>query len=399
MAEDTPKPPTRIAHLGRDSERFDGAVNPPVYHVSTVLNPDLATYNTAGKRRFDLGATVYGRYGTPTHHALQDALRTLEGGADTLLFPSGLAAITGALLTVLESGGHLLVTDNVYRPTRMFCDGLLRRYGVETTYFDPLVDGPGLQALVRPETRAVLLESPGSMTFEIQDVPALAAAARQAGLAVLMDNTWASPLYFRPLEHGVDLSIQAATKYIVGHADAMLGTVTANAQWAEALRRTTFELGATAGPDDVYFGLRGLRTLDVRLQRHWRNALALGQWLRRRPEVDRVLYPGLEDHPQHALWRRDFDGATGLLGAVLAERYPQPAIAAMCDHLELFGIGASWGGFESLIIAGDPGANRSATSWQGPGPVLRIHAGLEAPEDLIADLEAGFERLRAAAAA
>ncbi|RDD63890.1 cystathionine beta-lyase [Ferruginivarius sediminum] len=394
MARDRRKPTTRLTHLGRDPKRFAGAVNPPVFHASTILSPDLAGYQAGGQRRFEKGATVYGRFGTPTQHALQDALTDLEGGADTLLFPSGLAAITTALMTVLASGDHVLVADSAYRPTRSLCDGLLRRFGVETTYFDPTLDGDALMGLIRPETKAILLESPGSMTFEVQDVPALAAAAKSKGLAVLMDNTWATPLFFRPLEHGVDLSIQAATKYIVGHADAMLGAVTANDEWASALRKTTFELGMAAAPDDAYLGMRGLRTLDVRLRRHWQNALELAAWLQARDEVASVLYPPLEQHPQHGLWKRDFDGASGLFGVVLSHPYSDAAVASMCDGYELFGIGASWGGFESLVIAGRP--HRTATAWKAAAPVLRFHAGLEDAGDLIADLEAGFQRLNAA---
>lgn len=390
------KPETRLSHLGRDPQRFDGAVNPPVYHASTILAPDTATFQQGPKRRFEAGATVYGRFGTPTHHALQDALRDLEGGADTLLLPSGLQAIVAALMTVLRAGDHVLVADTVYAPTRKTCDGVLARFGVSTTFFDPLVDAAGLDALVHDDTKAVFLESPGSTTFEIQDVPALARAAKARGLAVLMDSTWATPLYFRPLEHGVDLSVQAATKYIVGHSDAMLGTVTANADWAGALRDTVFQLGGCIGPDDAYLGLRGLRTLAVRLERHWAGALRVARWLERRPEVQRVLHPALESHPQHALWQRDFDGASGLFSMVLAEPYPEAAVHAMLDGYELFGIGASWGGFESLAIPSDPRPIRSATTWEAAGPTIRLHIGLEDPDDLIADLEAGFGRLHKA---
>lgn len=395
MTKHPAKSATQLAHLGRDPKRFAGAVNPPVFHASTILAPDLETYEASGRRRQEPGETVYGRYGTPTHHALADALNALEGGADTLIYPSGLSAITCALMSVLGTGDHILVADSVYGPTRKVCDGTLRRFGVETSYYDPTLDPGELTGLIKPNTRALFLEAPGSMTFEMQDVPGLTAAAKDAGLCVLMDNTWATGLYFRPLEHGVDLSIQAATKYVVGHADAMLGAVSANSHWRDALRATTYELGACAGPDDVYLGLRGLRTMQVRLERHAATALRLAEWLNERPEVARVLYPALPDDPGHGLWKRDFAGASGLFGVVLSQSYDRDALAAMIEGLSYFGIGASWGGFESLIIVGYPQSQRTATRWNAPGPLLRLHAGLEDPEDLIADLEGGFARLTA----
>ncbi|SDF72323.1 cystathionine beta-lyase [Limimonas halophila] len=386
---------TKLGHLGREPQRFDGAVNPPVYHVSTVLAPDLDTYEAGGRRRYEHGEMVYGRYGTPTHHALESALSELEGAADTVILPSGLAAITCALFAVVRTGDHVLVTDSAYGPTRGFCTGLLQRMGVSTTFYDPTIDPEGLAALIRPETKAMVLEAPGSMTFEVQDVPALAQRAKAAGLCVLMDNTWATPLFFQPIAHGVDLSIQAATKYIVGHADAMLGAVSASDAWARTLRSTMYELGMSAGPDDVYLGMRGLRTLGVRLRQHWRNALTVAEWLRDRPEVAQVLYPALPDAPGHEVWKRDFAGASGLFGVVLAEPYSRDAIAAMLDGMSLFGIGSSWGGYESLMIACYPEKARTATTWDAPGPLLRLHIGLEDPADLIADLEAGFARLTA----
>ena len=390
------RPATKIVHQGRDPQRFAGAVNPPPFRMSTALAPDLAAYETPG-RKFTPGETVYGRYGTPTHHALADLVTDLEGGADTVLLPAGLSAITTALMTVLKAGDHLLVSDSVYGPTRAFCDTVLRRFGVDTTYVAPTLDAEGLAAACRPETRALFLESPGSMTFELQDVAALAEAAHARDLTVLIDNTWATPLYFRPLEHGVDISIQAGTKYLVGHADAMLGTATANAKWARALRETFYELGNIAGSEETYLALRGLRTLDVRLPRHWESGVMVARWLEQRPEVAQVLHPALPSHPQHDLWMRDFDGASGLFGFVLAEGYSHDALAAMIDGLALFGLGSSWGGYESLLIAGNPAPKRDTTPVPGPGWLLRVHVGLEAPEDLIADLEAGFARLNAAA--
>ncbi len=399
MTGKTRKPATRLAHLGSDPARFAGAVNPPVFRASTILAPDLATYETDNRQRFEQGETVYGRFGTPTHRALEQALTELEGGADTLLYPSGLSAVVTALMTVLNSGDHLLMVDSVYGPTRKVCEGTLKRMGIATTYYDPTTSTEALKTLIRPETKAIFLESPGSMTFEMQDVPGLTATAKAAGLTVLMDNTWATPLHFQPLRHGVDLSIQAATKYIVGHADAMLGAVTANADWAKPLRATTYELGVCPGPDDAYLGLRGLRTMQVRLARHAETSLALARWLEQRPEVDRVLHPALPGAPGHAIWARDFTGSCGLFGVVLSRAYPRRAVGAMLDGLELFGIGSSWGGFESLAIACYPQSQRTVSRWEAPGPLLRLHAGLEDSGDLIADLDAGFQRLEEAAEA
>jgi cystathionine beta-lyase len=336
--------------------------------------------------------TYYGRVGTPTTRALEEAIRDLEGGHDTVLTPSGLAACAVALLSAAQAGDHVLITDNVYGPTRNFALRFLARFGVETTFFDPMA-GAGVAALMRANTRAVFLESPGSLSFEVQDVPALAAAARARGATVLMDNTWATPLYFKPLAHGVDLSIQAATKYVVGHSDAMLGTVTANERAAARLRAAHYELGQTAGPDDVNLASRGLRTMAVRLARHWETGLRLAEWIGRQPEVERVLHPALPGDPGHALWKRDFAGASGLFGVVL-KPVARKAYAALIDGVALFGIGASWGGYESLIMPMSPGDTRSATAWPHAGPCFRIHAGLENVDDLLADLETGFRRLR-----
>jgi cystathionine beta-lyase len=286
----------------------------------------------------------------------------------------------------------VLVTDNVYGPTRTFATRFLRRFGVEATFFPPLA-GAGITALMRDNTRAVFLESPGSLSFEVQDVPAIAAAARARGATVLMDNTWATPLFFKPLAHGVDISIQAATKYIVGHSDAMLGTVTATEAAAPRLRAVHYELGQTVGPDDVNLASRGLRTMAVRLARHWETGVRLAEWIARQPEVARVLHPALPGDPGHALWERDFTGASGLFGVVLRP-IARRAYAALFDSLALFGIGASWGGYESLIVPMSPGETRTATSWTDPGPCFRIHAGLENMDDLLADLDAGFRRLR-----
>jgi cystathionine beta-lyase len=384
---------TKVIHSGRHPERFEGAVNPPVFHASTILSPSLEEWDRKkADRARGVPGTYYGRIGTPTTHALEEAIRELEGGACTVLVPSGLAACAVGLLSAVQAGDHVLITDNVYGPTRTFAVRFLARFGVETTFFDPMV-GAGVAALMRDNTRAVVVESPGSLSFEVQDVPAIAAAAHARGATVLMDNTWATPLYFKPLAHGVDLSIQAATKYVVGHSDAMLGTITANERAAARLRAAHYELGQTVGPDDANLASRGLRTMAVRLARHWETGVRLAEWIARQPEVERLLHPALPSDPGHALWKRDFAGASGLFGVVL-KPLAQRAYAALVDSLELFGIGASWGGYESLIMPMSPGDTRSATKWPHAGPCFRIHAGLENPDDLLADLDAGFRRLR-----
>ena len=384
------KAATRLVVGGRDAATNHGFVNPPVHHVSTVLYPSAEDFR-ARRARY-----TYGRRGTPTSEALQDALRALEGldCAGVALLPSGLAAISSALLAVLNAGDHLLVSDSVYQPTRKFCDGVLTRYGIATSYYDPLIGG-GIAALMRPNTRAVFVEAPGSLSFEVQDVPAIAAAAHAAGAVVLMDNTWASSLYFRAFDKGVDLSIQAATKYIGGHSDVMLGTVSANkATWGR-LSDTVQSLGLCVGPDDVYLGLRGLRTMGVRLAQHYQAGLKVARWLEERPEVARVLHPALESCPGHAIWRRDFSGASGLFSVVL-KPVARSAVNAFLDELSLFGIGASWGGFESLAIPFDCTSIRTAAAWAPGGPTVRIHIGLEDVDDLIGDLERGFAALAAA---
>ncbi len=386
---------TKAVHAGRHPERFEGAVNPPVFHASTILSPTLADWDRKkADRARDVEGTYYGRLGTPTTRALEEALTALEGGYRTLLVPSGLAACTTALLAFAEQGGHILLPDSVYAPTRNFATRFLARFGVETAFYDPLV-GAGIEALLRADTRLVFLESPGSLTFEVQNVPAICAAARARGIPTLIDNTWATPLYCKPLALGVDVSIQAATKYVVGHSDAMLGTITTTeAAWSR-VRSAHQELGQSAGPDDAYFAQRGLRTMPVRLKRHWETGVRLAEWIARQPEVERVLHPALPGDPGHALWQRDFLGASGLFGVVL-KPVGQKAFAALIDGLELYGLGASWGGYESLVMPAHPGELRTATRWNSSGPCFRVHAGLEHPDDLVADLAAGFARLRAA---
>jgi cystathionine beta-lyase len=385
---------TTVVHSGLHPEQHQGAVNPPVFHASTILSRSVEEYRRKRKDWLQgVAVTYYGRCGTPTTEALQEAIATLEGGYRCVLYPSGLAACAGALLAFLSSGDHVLISDSVYGPTRTLAKGVLKRFGVSATFFDPLI-GRGIESLIRPETRVVYLESPGSLTFEVQDVPALSEIARRHGVTVVMDNTWGTPLYFKPFAHGVDVSVQAATKYIVGHSDAMLGAITCTKEAWPTLRDSTYELGQTAGPDDVYLGQRGLRTLAVRLKQHWEAGVSLAEWIARQPEVERVLHPALPGDPGHAIWKRDFTGACGLFGVVLKEGVTDRALCAMIDGLELYGIGSSWGGFESLIVPFDPREARSATRWPHRGPCFRIHAGLENMEDLIADLESGFKRLR-----
>ena len=390
MADRRFKDDTLIGHAGNHPRDHHGVVNPPVYRASTVLFPTVAAMERAVKDRF--AGVYYGRYGTPTTFALEEAVAALEGADRAIALGSGLAAVSAVLIGLLRGGDHLLMVDSVYDPVRRLCDDMLARFGVETTYYDPLA-GAAVAALMRPTTRIVYVESPGSLTFEVQDVPAIAAAAHAGGALAVMDNTWATPLFFKPFEHGVDVAIHAATKYIAGHSDLMLGLVTLRDEFYRPLKSAAHGMGHGAAPDDCYLALRGLRTLAVRLRRHQETGLALARWLRERPEVDRVLHPALPDDPGHALWRRDFAGASGLFGIVL-KPVPAAAVAAMLDGLELFGMGFSWGGYESLILPTKPA--RTATRWTATVPLLRIHAGLEDPQDLIADLERGFARLAAA---
>lgn len=386
------KTATRLVHAGREPAAQQGMVNPPVYHASTVIFESLDALESAQKNPFK--GVYYGRNGTPVQFAFEDAVAEMEGAFGAVTACSGLAAIAAALMSVVEAGCHLLVTDNVYGPTRGLCDGLLKRLGVTTTYFDPTLDANALVALIQPETRAVFVEAPGSLTFEISDVPALADVAHQHGLTVLADNTWATPLYYNALDHGADISIHAATKYLVGHADAMLGVINCRESHYMAVRKSAAGLGYCAGPDDIYLGLRGLRTLGQRLPVHHANSLALANWAAEQPGVARVIHPARTDHAQHALWQRDFTGASGLFAIVL-DAFPRERLAAMVDDLALYGMGFSWGGYESLILPVDPNRSRTATHWPDEGQTLRIHAGLEDIDDLIADLDAGLQRLRA----
>ena len=383
----TQKDLTRLVHAGREPARHHGFVNTPIYRGSTILFPTVEALE-ANAQDF-----TYGRLGTPTVRALEEAIAELEGGQRTLLTPSGLSAIATSLLAFLAAGDEVLVSDSVYRPTRRFCDSVLKRLGVKTIYYDPLI-GAGIEKLITKKTKVVFTESPGSQTFEVQDIPAIAKAAHAAGAVVILDNTWATPLFFKPFAHGADVSIQAATKYIGGHADIMLGSVTMNERTTLAVAKTHEDLGLCTGPEDVYLGLRGLRSLGVRLDRHQRSALEMARWLAERPEVTRVIHPGLPSDPGHTIWKRDFTGASGLFSIVL-KPVAHDRLAAMLDGLSLFGMGYSWGGFESLILPFDPRDYRSATEWHAEGPALRLHIGLEDVDDLKADLDAGFARLAA----
>lgn len=382
---------TTLVTAGRKKEWTHGIVNPPVYRASTCL---FDSYAEMRERVADPAARklFYGRKGTPTQWALEDALTELENGEGTMLYPSGIAAVTGAILALVKSGDHILITDSAYEPTRSFANGLLKAIGVETTFYDPLA-GAGIADLIKDNTSVILAESPGSLTFEVQDLPAIISAAKEKGIYVVVDNTWATPLLLNPLEMGADISVHAVTKYIGGHSDIMLGSATANKRTFKRLQRTAFQLGQTVSPDDASLALRGLRTLGVRLKQHEENALKIAAWLKNRSEVKTVLHPAFEECPGHEVWERDFAGSCGLFSIVL-QGGDYPDTAALVDDMELFKMGFSWGGYESLILPSDPRGCRSAVSWNSPGPVVRLHIGLEDTEDLIADLAAGLDRYR-----
>ncbi|ODU22117.1 MAG: cystathionine beta-lyase [Sphingomonas sp. SCN 67-18] len=383
---------TRLVTGGRRAEWTQGIVNPAVWRASTILYDSVAEMRA---RHHDTHEKLYyGRRGTPTQWSLADALTGLEPGAEgTLLYPSGVAAVTTALLAVLKPGDELLMVDSAYEPTRAFCGNILKRNGIRTTFYDPLA-GAAIADMIGPDTRAIFMESPGSLTFEVQDVPAIVAAAKARGCVTLIDNTWATPLYLPVMAMGVDLSILACTKYVVGHSDVMMGSVTASAALWPALRAATHALGQCVSPDDAYLAARGLRTMSVRLARHQESALKVARWLEAQPEVARVLHPALPSCPGHALWQRDFSGASGLFSFIL-DGGDDAARTALIDGLRLFGIGFSWGGFESLAIPSDPASIRTATRWQAEGPLVRLHIGLEDADDLIADLAEGLARFRA----
>lgn len=387
------KKETQVVTLGRDKKWAKGVINPPVVRASTMTFETIEEMRFAAKNKAN-GEMFYGRRGGPTHFAFQAAIAGLEGGHGTALYPSGSAAISNTLMSFLKAGDHLLMVDNAYEPTRALCDSLLAGFGIETTYYDPLI-GAGIKALIRENTKVLFLESPGSITMEIQDVPTLSRIAHERGLVVMLDNTWASPINSRPFEMGVDISIQAATKYIVGHSDVMMGTATANEIHWEQLRENSYLMGQCTSPDDVYLASRGLRTLSVRMAQHEKNALQVAHWLAMRPEVDHIRHPAFETCPGHEFFQRDFSAANGLFSFVLKEGSVK-AITALVENMAHFKMGFSWGGYESLILAVfGIDKLRTVTHWDSSKPLIRLHIGLENPDDLIADLEAGFERFNA----
>jgi cystathionine beta-lyase len=383
------RPATQAAHLGRDPARHLGAVNTPVYRASTILFSTLAELEAAGRGEYP--GPVYGLHGMPTVTDLQTAIAALEGGEAAFAVPPGLAATTLPFLALMKPGEHALVTDAVYGPTRRFCDNHLRRLGIGVTYYDPLI-GADIERELRSNTTLVFAESPGSLTFEVQDVGAIASVAHAHGAKLVLDNTWATPLGFRAFEHGADVSVHAATKFIGGHSDVLLGVIVVGSSTRDPLYRLWTDMGLTPSPDDCFLALRGLRTLPTRLARHQASGLAIASWLAERPEVAQLLYPPLPGDRGHRLWRRDFQGACGLFGVVL-QPVSHERLAAMLDGMRVFRMGWSWGGFESLIIPTWPERMRTATRWNADGPCLRLHVGLEDPQDLIDDLADGFERL------
>ena len=385
---------TRLAQLGRGPKAQPGTVNLPVVRASTVTFASMAEMESV-QARFDADEVVptYGIVNMPLRAAFEELMVEIEGGHRAVTLPSGLAAVAVALMACLKAGDHLLVTDSVYGPTRRFCQRMLARFGVETTFYDPLV-GAGIAALMKPNTRAVYLESPGSLTFEVQDFPAIAKAARERGAAVLHDNTWATGVFFRSFDHGADLVIQAATKYPAGHSDLLIGAVVANEAWWPRLRDASRDFGQTASPDDLFLAIRGIRTFETRLKQHEASGNQVAQWLSTHPAVKRVLHPALPGDPGHPLWKRDFLGSAGLIGVELAP-CSREQLAAFIEGLECFALGFSWGGYESLIVPANLRGARSVRPWEG-GPLVRLQIGLEDPSDLCADLAQGLDQMKSA---
>jgi len=388
------KKDTKITHAGRDKKWTSQAVNPPVYHTSTILHDTVDDLKYALKN-FKNKIWYYGRRGSPTHYAFREAMAELEGGHDCLVYPCGLAAINAALLSFLSSGDHLLMVDTAYGPTRVLCNTVIKRMGIETTYYDPLI-GSGIEALIQDNTKVIFTESPGSLTMDVQDIPAISKVARAHDIVLMLDNTYGNLINFSPYEHGVDISIQAATKYIVGHSDAMLGTITTTKKYWSRLYDNSFYMGYTAAPDDINLAMRGIRTINARLRQHEQSALKIAAWLKLRPEVDLVLHPAMADCPGHEIWKRDFNGSNGLFSFTLKQG-SDAAIEAFLDNLDLFKMGFSWGGFESLVMSlYNLKKERTLNNWDNYGALIRLHVGLEDVDDLIADLDQAFEHFNKA---
>jgi len=384
------KKDTLIASTGRNKKYTHGAVNTPVYHASTLLFKTVKEMKEA-YTNLHKGGLSYGRRGNPTTYALSDAMCELEGADGCFLYPSGLAAITGAILSFAETGDHILMADGVYEPTRNLAHKILKKMGITTTFYDPMI-GEEINDLIQENTRIIFVESPCSVTMEVQDIPTIAKIAHERDVLVMMDNTWGTPLHFKPFDNGVDFSIHAGTKYIVGHSDALLGTVSTHSAHVEQLCNMSYQMGYCLSPDDAFLALRGMRTLKIRLQQHEKNALKIAKWLEKRPEVDHIRHPAFESCPGHEFWKRDFTGANGLFSFVLKQGH-EAATTAMMEGMKHFKMGFSWGGYESLILTYHGIHNyRTATSWEAKGPLVRLHVGLEDPDDLIADLENAFQR-------
>jgi|TARA_R110002096_G_scaffold435770_1_gene662544 cysteine-S-conjugate beta-lyase len=384
------KKDTKIVHAGRNKNWTGQAVNTPVYHASTILFETVSDLKYA-LQNFRNKIMFYGRRGTPTHFAFRDAMTELEGGHDCLVYPSGIAAINAALMSFLSSGDHLLMVDTAYGPTRALCNNVLKRMGIETSYYDPMA-GEDIKDLIKDNTKVIFTESPGSLTMEIQDIPTISKIAHAHDIILMLDNTYGNLINFNPYDHGVDLSIQAATKYIVGHSDAMLGTVTTTEKYWRRLQDNSYYMGQTAAPDDINLAMRGIRTIKTRIRQHEESALKIAKWLKSRPEVDLVLHPALMDCPGHEIWKRDFNGSNGLFSFTLKAGSDE-AITAFLDHLNLFKMGYSWGGFESLAMSFyDLKNERTLPLWDDYGPLIRLHIGLEDADDLIEDLDRGFKQ-------
>lgn len=389
---------TKIVNAGRSDKWTNGVVNPPVTRASTIVFDSVSSMKKAAAKRTEQ-VPFYGRRGTPTSFAFSDAMVELEGGVGCALYPSGTAAITNAVLSFVSAGDHILMVDTAYEPTRDFCNVMLKKLGVETTYYNPLL-GADIEVLIQPNTRVIFLEAPGSITMEVQDIPSICAVAQKLNAAgshdiiTMLDNTWASPINLKPFDLGVDISIQAATKYVVGHSDVMIGTATANERCWDQLRENSYLMGQCTSPDDIYLAARGIRTLGVRLKQHEQNALKVANWLAQRDDIETILHPAFESCPGHEFFKRDFLGSNGLFSFVLKENNPA-GLTALLDGMKHFKMGFSWGGYESLILGiTDVGRLRSATTWPYQAPLIRVHIGLEDADDLIADLEAGLERYK-----